>query len=87
MAAVAFLDHASTCFGAPTEVSIDQRREFLGSFEDLCTKILIDHYTTSQNHTNADGMAQQIVQMIKYGFCKIHYFEATIMIGTLCSHG
>jgi hypothetical protein len=35
LAATTFLDHVLARFGAPTEVLIDQRREFLGLFEEL----------------------------------------------------
>ena len=43
LAAAAFLDQMLARFGAPAEVLTDQRSEFLGAFEVLCTKALIDH--------------------------------------------
>jgi hypothetical protein len=43
LAIAAFLDCVLARFGAPFEVLTDQGREFLRSFEELCTKALIDH--------------------------------------------
>ena len=48
----------------------DQGREFLGAFEDLCTKALIDHCTTSRNHLEADGLDERVVQTTKRGLRK-----------------
>ena len=39
----------------------NQGREFLGAFEALCTKALIDHQTTSRDHPEADGLAERVV--------------------------
>ena len=36
----------------------DQGKEFLRSFEELCTKALIDHRTTSREHREVDGLAE-----------------------------
>jgi hypothetical protein len=36
----------------------------------LCEKTLINHYTISQNHPKADGLAKQMVQMVKQGLQK-----------------
>ena len=47
---MAFFDRVLARFGAPAEVLTDQGREFLGSFEALCTRVLIDHCTTSRDH-------------------------------------
>ena len=60
-AAAAFLDRVLARFGAPTEVTTDQGREFLGSFEELCMQALIDHRTTSRDHPEADGLAERVV--------------------------
>ena len=57
-------------FGAPAEVLTDQGRKFLGAFEELCTQALIDHRTTSQDHLEADGLAERVVQTVKRGLCK-----------------
>jgi hypothetical protein len=70
LAAVTFLDRVLARFGAPAEVLRDQGREFLGSFEALCIKALIDHRTTSRDHPEADGLAEQVVQTVKRGLRK-----------------
>jgi hypothetical protein len=70
LAAVAFLDRVLAHFGAPTEVLTDQGREFLGVFEELCTKALIDHRTTSRDHPEAYGLAERVVQTTKHGLRK-----------------
>lgn len=70
LAAMAFLDRVLARFGAPAEVLTDQGREFLGSFEALCTKALIDHRTTSRDHPEADGLAERVVQTVKRGLRK-----------------
>lgn len=57
-------------FGALAEILIDQIRKFLGSFEELCTKALTNHCTTSTNHLEADGLAEKIVQIVKRGLRK-----------------
>lgn len=48
----------------------DQGRKFFGSFEELRTKMLIDHYTISRDHLEADDLAKCVVQMIKQGLRK-----------------
>jgi transposase-like protein len=70
LAAAAFLDRVLAHFGAPAEVLTDQGREFLGVFEELCTKALIDHRTTSRDHPEADGLAERVVQTTKRGLRK-----------------
>jgi transposase InsO family protein len=75
LAAAAFLDRVLARFGAPTEVLTDQGREFLGSFEELCTKALIDHCTTSRDHPEADGLAERVVQTVKRGLRKYGLLE------------
>ena len=70
LAAAAFLDRVLARFGAPAEVLTDQGREFLGAFEELCTKALIDHRTTSRDHPKADGLAELVVQTTKRGLRK-----------------
>ena len=49
---------------------MDQRRKFLGVFEELCTKVLIDHRTTSRDHPEADDLAERVVQTTKRGLRK-----------------
>ena len=58
------------CFEAPAEVLTDQRREFLGSFVALYTMALIDHRTTSRDLSEADGLAERVVQTVKRGLRK-----------------
>jgi hypothetical protein len=70
LAAMAFFDRVLARFGAPAEVLTDQGREFLGSFEALYTKALIDHRTTSRDHPEADGLAERVVQIVKRGLWK-----------------
>ena len=70
LAAAVFLEHVLVRFEAPTEVLTDQRRKFLDVFEDLCIKALIDHRTTSRDHSEADGLAVRVVQTTKCGLRK-----------------
>ena len=70
LAAAAFLDRVLTRFGAPAEVLTNQEIEFLGAFKELCTKVLIDHRTTSRDHPKADGLAKRVVQTTKSGLKK-----------------
>ena len=57
LAVATFLDHVLAHFRAPAEVLTDHGREFIGVFEELCTKALIDHRTTSRDHPETDGLA------------------------------
>ena len=61
LVAAVFLDHVLVHFGAPIEVLTDQRRDFLGVFEELCNKTLKDHRTTSRDHPEADCLAEWVV--------------------------
>ena len=70
LAAAAFLNCVLAHFGALAEVLTDQRRGFLGVFEELCTKALIDHRTISRDHPKADGFAERVVQTTKRGLRK-----------------
>ena len=65
LAAATFLNRVLARFGAPTEVLTDQGKEFLGAFEELCTKALIDHRITSRDHPEANGLAERVVQTTK----------------------
>ena len=67
LATAAFLDRVLARFGAPAQVLIDQGREFLSAFEELCTKVLIDHRTASRDHSEADGLAERVVQTTERG--------------------
>ena len=70
LAATSFLNRVLARFGASAEVLTDQGREFLGAFEELCTKALINHRTTSRGHPKADGSAEHVVQTTKRGLRK-----------------
>jgi hypothetical protein len=69
-AAYSCLDRVLSRFGAPTEVLIDQGREFLGEFQTLCEQAMIDHRTTSRDHPETDGLAKCMVQTVKRGLWK-----------------
>ena len=84
LVAASFLDRKLARFGALAKVLTDQRREFLGAFEELCTKALIDHRTTSRDHLKVDGLAERVVQTTKRGLRNMDYFGGAIGIGTLC---
>ncbi len=53
-----FLDRVLNKFGALSKVLIDQGMEFYGIFQELCEKALIDHYTISQNHLEANELIE-----------------------------
>jgi transposase-like protein len=57
-ATYAFLDKMLNRFNAPTEVFTDQDMDFQGDFQDLCDKALINHRTTSQDHHEANMLAE-----------------------------
>jgi hypothetical protein len=57
-AAYPFLDIMFNKFGAPIKVFTDQGTKFRGDFQDLCEKPLINHWTISRYHPNADGLAK-----------------------------
>jgi len=61
LAAIAFFDHVLAHFETLAKVLIDQRWKFLISFDELCTKPLIDHHTTSRDHHEANGLVEQVV--------------------------
>ncbi|GAQ93509.1 hypothetical protein KFL_015960010, partial [Klebsormidium nitens] len=63
--AAAALKRVLTMFGAPAEVLTDQGDEFLGEFDELLTRLMIDHRRTSRGHPQADGLAERMVQTIK----------------------
>lgn len=65
-----FLNHLLVRFGAPTDVLTYQRRDFLGSFQELYTKALIDHRTTSRDDVKANELGERVMQTIKHNLCK-----------------
>ena len=77
LVAVIFLDRVLACFGASAEVLMDQGREFLGVFKELCTKALIDHHTTSRDHSKAHGLVKQVVQTTKHSLRKYELLQGS----------
>ncbi len=67
----AFLQQVLSRFGACAECLIDQGSEFRGEFQDLLDHALIDHWWTSRDHPQADGLAERMVQTCKKGLWKI----------------
>jgi hypothetical protein len=43
----------------------DQGEKFQGEFAALLQKLLIDHWMTSQDHPQSDGLAKCMVQVVK----------------------
>lgn len=80
ISAAVFLDRVLAHFGAPAEVVSDQGKEFLGEFDALCERSLIDHRQTSRNHPEANGLAERMVQttkraLKKYGLEHGHHHD------------
>ena len=66
----AFLHNVIGRFGAMAECVTDQGREFLGEFQTLLARCLIDHRMTSANHPQSDGLSERLVQVVKRGLEK-----------------
>jgi hypothetical protein len=62
--AYAFLDKVLNRFGALAKVLPNQNTKFHGEFQKLCEKTLINHYMTSQNHLEVDGLIEWMVQIM-----------------------
>jgi hypothetical protein len=62
----AFLDWVLSQFGALTNVFINQNVKFLGKFQMLCEQALIDHWTTSCDYQETNGLAKKVVQIVKF---------------------
>jgi hypothetical protein len=58
----AFLQQVLSRFGACVECLTDQGSYFRGEFQDLIDHVLIDHYQTSRDHPQVDGLAERMVQ-------------------------
>ena len=54
-------------FGACAEVLTDNGSEFMGEFDALCQKLLLDHRTTSRYHPQSNGLTERLVRTIKEG--------------------
>jgi hypothetical protein len=52
------LKRVLTMFGAPAEVLTDQGDEFLGEFDELLTRLMIDHRRTSDAGPPAGGRSR-----------------------------
>ena len=84
LAAATFLNCVLTRFGALVEVLTDQGREFLGAFEELYTKALIDHRTTLRDHPEVDGLDKWVGQttkrsLRKYGLLRGSYWDLSML--------
>ena len=56
-----------TRFGACAEVLTDNGSEFMGEFDALCQRLLLDHRTTSRYHPQSNGLTERLVRTIKEG--------------------
>jgi transposase len=65
-----FLQQVLSRFGACAECLTDQGSEFKGKFQRLFDHVLIDHYHTSRDHPQADGLVERMVQLAKRDFGK-----------------
>jgi hypothetical protein len=54
-------------FNALIKVLTNYGTEFCGDFQKLCEKALINHQTTSQDHLEANGLIERMMQMVKQG--------------------
>jgi hypothetical protein len=61
----AALKRVLTMFGAPAKVLTEQGNEFLGEFDELLTRLMIDHRRTSRVYPQADGLVERMVLTIK----------------------
>ncbi len=67
----AFLQHVISRFGACVECLTNQGSEFRGEFQNLIDHALIDHFRTSRDHPQVDGLAERMVQTCNKGLRKI----------------
>jgi hypothetical protein len=57
----AFLQQVVSRFGACDKCFTNQGLEFKGEFQDLLDHVFIDHYRTSKDHPEANGLIKRIV--------------------------
>ena len=51
-------------YGSCAEVLTDQGKEFMGEFQELLERYMIDHRVTSPHHPQTNGLAERLVQTI-----------------------
>jgi hypothetical protein len=56
-----FLQQVLNRFGACAECLTDQGLKFKGKFQNLLDHALIDHYQTSRDHPQANGLVERMV--------------------------
>jgi hypothetical protein len=66
----AFVAAVLTRFGSPAEVVTDRGGEFESEFAQTLMECFIDHRTTSADHPQSDGLAERMVQTMKFGLKK-----------------
>jgi hypothetical protein len=66
----AFVAAVLTRFGSPAEIVTDRGGEFESEFAQTLSERFIDHITTSAYHPQSDGLAERLVQTMKYGLKK-----------------
>ena len=66
----AFVSAVLTRFGLPAEVVTDRGGEFESEFAHTLMECFIDHRQTSPDHPQSDGLAERLVQTMKYGLKK-----------------
>ena len=69
-AAYGFLETVLSRCGAPGEVITDQGGEFQGEFDALLNKHEITHRLASRDHPQSDGLAERMVQTMKWALRK-----------------
>ncbi len=85
--AYAFLDMGFNRFEALVEVLTNQSTKFHREFQELCGKTLINHCTTSWNHSKVDKLVQWMVQTMKHGLQRYGIQRAIFKIGTCNYYG
>ena len=66
----AFISAVLTRFGSPAEVLTDRGGEFEAEFAQTLMECFIDHRQTAADHPQSDGLAERMVQTMKFGLKK-----------------